>query len=43
MRKCGGLHCRIKNICERFVENPSDSDMKNCIDTKKFIRKDGTA
>jgi len=41
MRQCEGLNCRIKNLCERFTENPTPSDMKNCIDTKKFIRKDG--
>jgi len=43
MRKCKGYKCRVKNICERFTESPSDSDMRSCIDSKKFIRKDGTA
>lgn len=41
MRKCRGYKCRVKDICERYSTESDDSDMRSCIDSKKFIRKDG--
>lgn len=40
MKKCKGYKCRIKNLCERFDGELSNLDMRNCIDFKKFIRKE---